>query len=142
MLVRRISELKLYPHLFHEIFNEPERDSVICRCHQLDRKAHLPKAENPSIILIALRACWPLPLHDLSAGAARAVRFRRDVACAARAGLVQKSVNGRWHFTWPYLEGGNPAGKPLVLVHGFGGDKDNWSFYAPICKQRLPPDLS
>ena len=39
-------------------------------------------------------------------------------------GLTLKSqfVQG---FTIPYLEGG--AGEPLVLVHGFGGDKDNFT---------------
>jgi len=60
-----------------------------------------------------------------------------------KGGTVQKSVNVG-DFTWPYLEGGNPAGKPLVLVHGFGGDKDNWSFYAPHIKQDyrlIFPDL-
>jgi abhydrolase domain-containing protein 6 len=60
-----------------------------------------------------------------------------------KGGLVQKSVRVG-EMTWPYLEGGNPAGKPLVLVHGFGGDKDNWSFYAPYIKQDyrlIFPDL-
>ena len=60
-----------------------------------------------------------------------------------KGGTVQKSVKVG-DFTWPYLEGGNPAGKPLVLVHGFGGDKDNWSFYAPHIKQDyrlIFPDL-
>lgn len=60
-----------------------------------------------------------------------------------RGSLVQKSVRVG-EMTWPYLEGGNPAGKPLVLVHGFGGDKDNWSFYAPYIKQDyrlIFPDL-
>lgn len=41
-----------------------------------------------------------------------------------RCGLTLKSqfIQG---FTIPYLEGG--AGEPLVLVHGFGGDKDNFT---------------
>lgn len=60
-----------------------------------------------------------------------------------KGSLVQKSVRVG-DMTWPYLEGGNLAGKPLVLVHGFGGDKDNWSFYAPYIKQDyrlIFPDL-
>ena len=60
-----------------------------------------------------------------------------------KGGLVQKSVKVG-DITWPYLEGGNLAGKPLVLVHGFGGDKDNWAFYAPHIKQDyrlIFPDL-
>ncbi|MBS0255603.1 MAG: alpha/beta fold hydrolase [Proteobacteria bacterium] len=45
---------------------------------------------------------------------------------------------------WPYLEGGNPAGPPLMMVHGFGGDKDNWTMYAPWLTARyrlICPDL-
>lgn len=61
-----------------------------------------------------------------------------------RGGLVQKSIRVGG-IDWPYLEGGNPAGRPLVLVHGFGGDKDNWSFYAPYLKDQgyrlVFPDL-
>ena len=40
------------------------------------------------------------------------------------AGLVQKSIAvGEWHIE--YLEGGQ--GEVLLLLHGFGGDKDNWT---------------
>lgn len=61
----------------------------------------------------------------------------------ARGRLVEKrvTVNGR---VWPYLEGGNPAGAPVVMVHGFGGDKDNWSLYAPYLTgeyRLIAPDL-
>ncbi len=45
---------------------------------------------------------------------------------------------------WPYLAGGNAAGEPVVLVHGFGGDKDNWTLYAPYLTPHhrvLCPDL-
>jgi pimeloyl-ACP methyl ester carboxylesterase len=31
---------------------------------------------------------------------------------------------------WPYLEGGPGSGEALILLHGFGGDKDNWPLYA------------
>jgi pimeloyl-ACP methyl ester carboxylesterase len=60
-----------------------------------------------------------------------------------RGNLTQKSVKAGG-IDWPYLDGGNPAGEPLVLVHGFGGDKDNWSYYAPQLKDRyriIAPDL-
>lgn len=30
---------------------------------------------------------------------------------------------------WPYLEGGPASAETVVLVHGFGGDKDNWPLY-------------
>lgn len=60
-----------------------------------------------------------------------------------RGGTVQKSVTveGR---AWPYLEGGDPAKPTLLLVHGFSGDKDNWSFLAPYMTRDyhvVAPDL-
>jgi pimeloyl-ACP methyl ester carboxylesterase len=45
---------------------------------------------------------------------------------------------------WPYLEGGNPAGEPMVLLHGYAGDKDNWALYLPHFRRRyrlICPDL-
>ena len=39
-------QIKIYPHLFHEIFNEPEREAVLADVTGwID--AHLPKAANP-----------------------------------------------------------------------------------------------
>lgn len=64
-------------------------------------------------------------------------------ALRRKSGLVQRSVRVG-EMNWPYLEGGDPAGKALVLVHGFGGDKDNWTFYAPYIKpgyRLIFPDL-
>jgi pimeloyl-ACP methyl ester carboxylesterase len=60
-----------------------------------------------------------------------------------RGGMVQKSitVDGR---AWPYLEGGDPAKPLLLLVHGFAGDKDNWSMIAPYLTRDyhvIAPDL-
>ena len=46
--------------------------------------------------------------------------------------------------TWPYLEGGPPDGEVVVMVHGFGGDKDNWPLYARHFTKRyrvIAPDL-
>lgn len=43
------------------------------------------------------------------------------------AGVEQKSVRVG-AFDWPYLEGGE--GETIVMVHGFGGDKDNWTRFA------------
>jgi pimeloyl-ACP methyl ester carboxylesterase len=45
---------------------------------------------------------------------------------------------------WPYLEGGPPEGDTVVMVHGFAGDKDNWSLYAHFFTRRfrvIAPDL-
>ncbi|MDZ3832274.1 MAG: alpha/beta fold hydrolase [Sphingopyxis sp.] len=60
-----------------------------------------------------------------------------------RGRMVQKSVtvDGR---AWPYLEGGDPTKPTLLLVHGFSGDKDNWSFLAPYLTRDyhvIAPDL-
>jgi len=46
-----------------------------------------------------------------------------------RNGLSEKTivVDGE---TWHYLEGGIGAGETVVMVHGFGGDKDNWTRFA------------
>jgi pimeloyl-ACP methyl ester carboxylesterase len=46
--------------------------------------------------------------------------------------------------TWPYLEGGPPDGQTILLVHGFGADKDSWLLYArPLTRDYrvVVPDL-
>lgn len=58
-----------------------------------------------------------------------------------RAGLEPGSVevDGR---VWPLLEGGR--GEPLLLLHGFGADKDNWVRIAPYLTPHfrlIVPDL-
>jgi abhydrolase domain-containing protein 6 len=60
-----------------------------------------------------------------------------------KARLTLKSVRVG-DFDWPYLEGGPPSKTPLLLVHGFGGDKDNWAMLAPHLTDRyhvIIPDL-
>jgi pimeloyl-ACP methyl ester carboxylesterase len=47
----------------------------------------------------------------------------------ARLGLVKRRVDIPGGLTMSYLEGGR--GEPLVLLHGFGGDKDNFALVAP-----------
>jgi len=58
-----------------------------------------------------------------------------------RAGLAVRSANIAG-FAMPYLEGGD--GAPLVLVHGFGGDKDNFVRVSAFLRRRyriVIPDL-
>ncbi len=84
------------------------------------------------IALIAVYVLFPRTIYQFLRNAVR-----------RRGKLVQKSVHVG-DIVWPYLEGGDPDAEPLVLIHGFGGDKDNWSIYAPevIGKYRLiAPDL-
>ena len=95
---------------------------------------------NILLLLIAALLLIPAALYlfapGLLLGAARKMLRRKG-------GMVEKriTVDG---LDWPYLEGGDPAGDVVVLVHGFGGDKDNWSFYAPYLSSKyrlICPDL-
>jgi pimeloyl-ACP methyl ester carboxylesterase len=59
----------------------------------------------------------------------------------ARVARKTVTVDGR---VWPYLEGGDPSKPTLVMVHGFGADKDHWTFYAPWLTRDyrlIAPDL-
>ena len=71
-------------------------------------------------------------------------------ATAARAwiALIRRIAGLRTHrikladATLEYLEGG--SGEPLLLIHGFGGDKDNFSLVAPFLTRYfrvIAPDL-
>ena len=68
--------------------------------------------------LVALMAIFPEDTTRLMFAAER-----------QRSGLELKSavVDGE---TWPYLEGGSPDAPVLLLLHGFGGDKDNWTRFS------------
>ena len=84
------------------------------------------------VAVIVLRFAFPEQLVALMIGGTR--RF-----CGLR--LESIDVDG---VTWPYLEGGNPSGDVMLLVHGFGGDKDNWPLYARQLRRNyriLAPDL-
>lgn len=92
------------------------------------------------LILIIAALAVPVLLYFLAPrvffNAARATLRRKG-------GLVAKTIRVG-DLDWPYLDGGDPAGVPLVLVHGFAGDKDNWAFYAPYLKgpyRLIFPDL-
>ena len=60
-----------------------------------------------------------------------------------RSGLELRStvVDGE---TWHYLEGGSPDAPVLLLLHGFGGDKDNWTRFSRTLVENyrvIAPDL-
>ena len=60
-----------------------------------------------------------------------------------RAGLELRTavVDGE---TWHFLEGGSPDAPVLLLLHGFGGDKDNWTRFARTLVEDyrvIAPDL-
>lgn len=46
--------------------------------------------------------------------------------------------------TWHYLDGGPPGADVLLMIHGFGGDKDNWTRFARALTEDyrvIAPDL-
>jgi abhydrolase domain-containing protein 6 len=85
-------------------------------------------------ILLPMAVYWlfPAPILNWVRGRLR-----------AKGRLTAKSVRVG-DADWPYLEGGPTGAPPLVLVHGFGGDKDNWALLAPHLTDRyhlIVPDL-
>ncbi len=74
------------------------------------------------VVLGVLAVAWgrlrPEPAAELILGIGRA-------AAGLRTGVAE--ISG---FQVSYLDGGK--GEPLVLLHGIGGDKDNWAFVAPM----------
>ena len=57
-----------------------------------------------------------------------------------RSGLVHKEIALPDGLRFVYLEGG--GGEPLMLLHGFGGDKDNFTRVARTLTPALPRDHS
>jgi len=82
--------------------------------------------------LIGLMAVFPQATAKLAINAER-----------SRSGLTYKSVVIDDE-TWHYLEGGPADADVLLLLHGFGGDKDNWtrfSKYLTGSYRVIAPDL-
>lgn len=95
---------------------------------------------NLLLLLIILILAIPVMLYVF----APAVLFRQVQAGIRRKGrLVRKTVRVG-DIDWPYLEGGPKDAEVVVLVHGFGADKDHWSMAAPHITDRyrlIAPDL-
>ena len=87
----------------------------------------------PVIIILVLISCY-----FLFPGAVFKVLLYRE---RSAAGLEQKSIEvGKLHIE--YLEGGK--GEVLLLLHGFGGNKDNWTRVARYLTPHfrvIAPDL-
>jgi len=84
------------------------------------------------VAFIVLRLVFPEHLAALLLRAVR--RF---------AGLWARNVDVDG-VTWPYLDGGLESGEVVILLHGFGGDKDNWPLYARYLRKEfrvIAPDL-
>jgi len=86
-----------------------------------------------TLITILMMVYWlsPETLVHLAAQAER-----------SRAGL-RRHERRAGNFNWAYLDSGG-SGEPLVLLHGFGADKDNWNRLARQLRGRfriIAPDL-
>lgn len=56
--------------------------------------------------------------------------FELAIDAQRRVGGLEPKTRAVDGTTWHYLEGGDPNGEPLVLLHGFAANKDNWNLYA------------
>ena len=68
--------------------------------------------------LAGLMALFPEKAAEIAIGAER-----------SRSGLGHKTVvigDESWH----YLDGGPEDAQTILLLHGFGGDKDNWTRFS------------
>jgi len=94
-------------------------------------------------VLLSLLAVSLAGLVALYAFRPRWVFDAVKAALRRRASLSRKSIRVG-DIEWPYLESGKATVEPIVLVHGFGGDKDNWTLYAPYLTRHhrvICPDL-
>jgi len=94
-------------------------------------------------VLLSLLAVSLAGLVALYAFRPRLVFDAVKAALRRRASLSRKSIRVG-DIEWPYLESGKATVEPIVLVHGFGGDKDNWTLYAPYLTRHhrvICPDL-
>lgn len=83
-------------------------------------------------VLIGLLALFPESAADLAVNTERSA-----------SGLDHKTVT-IGDETWHYLEGGPDDAEVLLLLHGFGGDKDNWTRFARSLTENyrvIAPDL-
>jgi len=82
--------------------------------------------------LVVLLAVFPERATDLA--------FRAE---RAASGLEYKTVSVEGE-TWHYLEGGPDEAEVVLLLHGFGGEKDNWTRFLKHLTGRyrvIAPDL-
>lgn len=93
------------------------------------------------VLLVAIVVVlMPVALYFVAPASLLALlRWALRLRSGSRLRRVEAAGSG-----WPYLEGGNPAGEPMVLLHGYAGDKDNWALYLPHFRRRyrmICPDL-
>ena len=93
-------------------------------------------------LLITLLVIIAVPI--LLYAFAPAPLYRQIQKAIRRKGRLTRKTVKVAGLDWPYLVGGPEDGDVVVMVHGFGADKDHWSFYAPHLTDRyrlIAPDL-
>ena len=94
----------------------------------------------PLLIALLLIIATPILLYAF----APAPLYRQIQKAIRRKGRLTRKTVKVAGLDWPYLVGGPEDGEIVVMVHGFGADKDHWSFYAPHLTGRyrlIAPDL-
>jgi abhydrolase domain-containing protein 6 len=81
----------------------------------------------------APRPGWRARL-ELAIGRAELAVLER--ALAASAGLRRRTIAAGGDEISALVRDGEPDAPPVVMVHGFGGDKETWLLLAPLLKRR------
>lgn len=109
----------------------------------IESRSRSPQMLMKKILLIAAVLLALLPISAAGIAhlfPAQTMAVLQDIE-RGLAGVEQQSVRVG-AFDWPYLEGGQ--GETILMVHGFGGDKDNWTRFAREMAQEyrvIVPDL-
>ncbi|WP_201597730.1 alpha/beta fold hydrolase [Psychrobacter vallis] len=82
----------------------------------------LLRASITALLLVAVVACTTAPNTLAVNTTQKLVQYERN-----KANLEKKVLTLASGDTMTYLEGGNLNGEPLLLIHGFGANKDNFT---------------
>ena len=106
-----------------------------CRCFHLRPRSSEFQQRMLSLLLVTVDTVFKLsPRPEIAA--ARLLQLNRWI-CGLQTHYLK--AGGLY---WPYLEGGR--GLPVVLLHGFGADKDRFGSLVPFLRRRfrvIIPDL-
>ena len=87
----------------------------------------------PTIVIAALAVVIIAPIAFVHLAPAKMLRLVVDFE-RQRSGLARKQIDLSDGLRYVYLEGGR--GEPLMLLHGFGADKENFTRVARFLTQR------
>lgn len=81
-----------------------------------------PRPLLAALLTLSVIGCTTAPNQLAITTTQKLVQFERG-----KSNLVTKTFTLATGEQLAYLEGGNLSGKPLLLIHGFGGNKDNFT---------------